>query len=87
MFFRVALVLFHFGAAQFVGTVVAVGDTVAFVRLVDTLLEVRTLELVLTAGDRGTVQLVRCWGAAGPRAETVVVPVAGERGGERLLRE
>ena len=57
------------GTGQLVASVVAVGDAVALVRLVDALLAVGTLDLLAGAADRRTALLVLV-------VETVVVAVA-----------
>ena len=79
MMFAGFLVWSEDGAAQLIAPVVAVRDTIALVRLVYTLLEIATLELLGGASDGRAAALVSV-------VETIVVAIANPGLGDAVAR-
>lgn len=79
MMFAGCLVWSEDGAAQLIAPVVAVRDPVALVRLVYTLLEIATLELLGGASDGRAAALVSV-------VETIVVAIANPGLGDAVAR-
>ena len=79
MMFAGCLVWSEDRAAQLIAPVVAVRDTIALVRLVYTLLEIATLELLGGAGDGRAAALVSV-------VETIVVAIANPGLGDAVAR-